>query len=120
MTHIMIDIETLSVSRNAKILTIAAKVFDFSFKMFKGFYVKIDLDSYKENYNFHTDPKTVEWWNQQSENIKNEAFFGENRIAIEKAMKLLNDFIIVQPKPYYVWSHGKDFDLPILENAFET
>jgi len=119
MTHIMVDIETLSTKKNALILTLAARVFTFCSTTEDSIYLKIDSTDYN-NYpsKFDTDPATILWWSRQDESVRKEAFSGSLKLL--EAMKEFNKFVQKQKPPYYIWSHGKEFDIPILEHAFNV
>lgn len=117
--EVMVDIETLSTKTNAAILTIGA----IKFKRYMSvkpldkmdtFYTRITLDSCKA-IGLSTDKKTIQWWNKQSTEARDEIFSPDNRVSIQEG---LQDFADWYPKDAIFWAHGITFDAVILENAF--
>ena len=81
--HVMIDLETLSTSSNASILTLGAMRFTTQeglapLKDCDTFYRRIDRDSCK-NYGLHEDQQTLEWWGKQTDDSKYEIFTKKRR-----------------------------------------
>lgn len=118
MTEIMLDIETYSTKKNACILTIGAIKFDREGKLAKlkkmdTFYRRITIESNKE-LNRDIDAETISWWENQEEEAKFEIVTEENRISLKEA---LEEFIEWFKPSDLVWSHGKDFDCVIMEDA---
>lgn len=120
--HFMLDIETLGLKPGCQVLTVAcAKFSPFSGKIFNSFYKRIDLDDYK-NYNYFIDNNTLTWWNNQNEIVKNEAFTTKPRESLRKTFENFNNYIkenIEQNSRICLWSHGKEFDIPIVEKILE-
>jgi DNA polymerase III epsilon subunit-like protein len=120
MTDVMIDIETLSTSPNALILTIGAIKFNRKGVLKKiddldTFYVRINQDSCK-SLGMDVNNDTVSWWLSQSDDAKYEVFENKDRMNIKEGLLKLYDFI----KPTrYVWANSPNFDCVILENAFK-
>jgi DNA polymerase III epsilon subunit-like protein len=119
LSDIMIDLETLSTSANASILTIGAVKFDpFNNEIdnpnCEKFYVKVNLDSCDE-LSLDVSDATIEWWGQQSKEAQEEAFSTDNRIHIREAFNQLYKFCWGAKR---VWSHGAAFDIVICENVF--
>ena len=129
MVNFMVDIETLSVKSNAIILTIGCIPFNSNgthmVEKDYYFYERVDLCSYNDKQDFHIDFSTLLWWLKQDSSPRSEAFINGPRYTIRK---VLIDFAkwIIQTCEYCsddkinMWSHGKDFDCVILENAFNT
>lgn len=124
--HLMIDIETMGTQINAAVLSIAAVQFypvsteEESEQVEKDrFYEKIDPVCYKNTRNcFSMDVETIKWWTKQKTEVMQEAWSGTNNIE-----KVINDLLLwinskcSNKRDLRVWSHGKEFDLPILENV---
>lgn len=116
----MIDLETLSIQRNACILTIGCIKFNrfqkeiLPLDKLEKFYVRIDLKSCEE-LGFVKDTYTEMWWNNQCEEAKYEAFTNPDRIHIKDALIQLKIFL--QPCKY-IWSQGT-FDTLILDEAYK-
>jgi len=122
----MVDIETLGTGLNAPILTIGAVVFDPYSVLAKSqdkIYLKIKVEDYNKYPQFKVDYSTIVWWAKQTESARKEAFLSEPRVSLEVAMMTLHSWLVNAVKPnskLIMWSHGKEFDLPILQFAFET
>jgi len=115
----MVDIETLGVETNSVVLTIGAVVFDpRSNKTGKEFYVKIKLEDYAKYPQFGIDYSTLTWWITQTESAREEAFLGNDRVSVKIALTRFKQFL--PSGRLFMWSHGKEFDLPILKFAMET
>jgi hypothetical protein len=113
---LMIDIETLGTGPTATILTIAAQVFDplgEGFPQHRHFYARVDTDSQP---NRTMDNSTLEWWAQQPEIAKNEAFSEEGRVHLASCLESLGKLIWQANK---IWANGPTFDMNILEHAFK-
>jgi hypothetical protein len=121
MKHVMIDIETLSTTPNALILTIGAIKFDTlktisnDIKKTNNFYKRIVIDT--NNDKFDVDELTQIWWNNQEKSAKYEALVNPDRIPLKQA---LLEFNIWFGKSKYIWSNGSVFDIVILENAYKV
>ena len=129
MVNFMVDIETLSVKSNAVILTIGCIPFntDGTHVVEKDyyFYERVDLSSYNDKKDYHMDFSTLLWWLKQDSEPRSEAFINGPRYPIEKVLIDFSMWIIqicdyCRDDKINMWSHGKDFDCVILENAFDT
>lgn len=118
--HLMVDLETTSTKQNTFMLTIGAVVFNPRLeKTGKEFYRKVDINSYERaKRRFDVDINTIEWWMKQNEDARREAFLGDDRDDI---LDVLNEFIdfYKDSKISKIWSHGKEFDIKILEYHFD-
>jgi 3' exoribonuclease, RNase T-like len=116
MSDFMIDIETLSVSTNATILTIAAQSFDplGEGHFDKHYYARISLESQEDR---HIDDETVEWWSTQPPESVEEALGDGNRIDLSTALSELADVLWLSKR---VWFNGPCFDAKILEHAYQS
>lgn len=112
-THLMVDLETLGTKPGCGILSIGASTFGGKHQ----FYVKIDPSSLG---NFSRDSETMAWWQRQTEEAKREAFGGKT--PIRQALKQFHDFygqVRAEGQAIHTWGNGADFDVPILEKAYE-
>lgn len=127
--HLMIDLETLSLSSNAYIRSIGACFFDEHGPQDK-FYISCDGPPQEFS---DVDEDTLLWWAKQDEAARN-ALENPGNIDLEYALKELNMFIKEVRDDYsstsvqsggtgyvdvWVWANGSDFDTVILRNAFE-
>ena len=116
--HVMVDIETLSISPDACILTIAAQQFNpfekRSYSELRSFYSRVSIESQRER---NVDENTVEWWANQSDKAKEEAFSSENRIALSDALSQLSPLIWQSD---FMWINDPTFEVNILEHAYQS
>jgi DNA polymerase III alpha subunit (gram-positive type) len=112
MNDVMIDIETLGLSADATILSIAAVEFD-RYTGDIGSYAFDMVDLCGQDRRVCT--KTLKWWAQQSPGMFAKAINGERHIV--SVLASLAEFI---PDKCLVWSQGIDFDFGILEHAYES
>ena len=112
---IMIDIETLAVTPDATILTIAAQCFDPMGTGYidKQYYARITLESQEDR---RIDDITVDWWKKQPEAAA-EAMAEDNRVPLEEALDNLHKLCW---KCNLIWTNGPVFDISILENACKS
>lgn len=114
MKDLMIDIETLSVKKNGAILSIGAVYFDRNTgKIGESFYARISKESALKH--GVSDEDTLNWWEKQSEEARNEAF-GGNLDSYDVAISLC-EFIKPETKP---WGNGSTTDITMLENWFDS
>lgn len=114
-TNVMIDLETLSLKRNAAILSIGAVRFnDLSAEIEDEFYMVIDIDSACQNR--HIDPQTLKWWMEQSIEAREEVFGGCTGMV--DALTSLSNFI-KSVDGTKVWSNGSVFDIVVLEDCYD-
>jgi DNA polymerase III epsilon subunit-like protein len=116
----MIDLETLSTSTDAAILTIGAVKFnpngnELVDNSMEEFYVKVDLDSCSR-LGLSIDDNTIAWWASQSKEAQDAAFSEDGRIDIVDAFNQLYKFCWGSKR---VWSHGAAFDIVICETVFK-
>ena len=112
--NVMLDLETTGVAAGCCILSIGACTLDLN----NEFYQKISIDSCW-NSGLKDDPSTLNWWDSQDPAARIEAFSGTLHIQ-----DVLNNFSLwlkgLQEKNVKVWGNGADFDLPILQAAYEA
>jgi len=116
--HIMVDIETLAVTPDACILTIAAQQFSPFIKRdyseLRHFYSRISIESQKTR---AVNENTVEWWATQSAQAQEEAFSENNRISLQDALKELSPLIWQSD---FMWINDPTFEVNILEDAYKS
>jgi len=114
MSDLMIDIETLGITPNAMILTIAAQAFDPFSEKFIGdpLYFRIDTEM---QIGRSIEDSTLNWWNKHPEG-QAEAFAEDNRVALSTALTQLSNMVWNKQR---IWAQGISFDIPILENAYK-
>lgn len=103
MHQVMIDIETLSLTPNAVILSIGAVYLDSAL----DFYVEVAIESQKYR---HIEPSTLKWWANQSMPVPLKGL-----VSIKDALELFSAFITGADE---FWAKGPQFDFAVLEHAF--
>lgn len=130
ITHIMLDLETLSTHTNARILAIGAVKFTEAERISDKFYQPIKalafetLNAVERDFvdpdGFHVSRDTLDWWGQQSE--KAQAVFEDPQgITISEALTLFAHWVLSSPgdiKDIRMWGNGAEFDNVILSTAY--
>lgn len=123
---IMVDIETMGTSPTAAILAIGACRFDPSAKddesalRAKTFDVRISLKS-NTKLGRTMDPDTVTWWLTQSKEAQKGLYEGEIT-NLTMALQQFRKWIEAPqtPRPTRLWAKDPDFDVVILNNAYQS
>jgi DNA polymerase III epsilon subunit-like protein len=111
---VMLDLETVGVSAGCGILSIGAVTFDLE----KQFHEKISPESCRGV--LKESLETLRWWNTQPREIKDDAFSGTKGLTFV-LLEFSEWFRSLGPvEDTYIWGNGADFDLPILQAAYET
>ena len=132
MIHVMLDLETWGTRPGADIRSIGAVIFDPAKNIITGdtFYVACDNppSAYKDGsdrddhkYPLHRDPRTLQWWSEQSDEAQ--AAFAdpvELREALVRFADWYYSLACAEPMQVRLWSHGVSFDPPILAAAYEA
>ncbi len=130
---IMFDMETLGRRAGCAVLSLGAVAFD-PYAAFDGehqaislenqFFAKISLASC-EDAGLFADKKTELWWKDQSAEAVANAFGGT--VPLREALVGFRDWLFELcgqnsdgEAICNVWSHGEDFDQPILNHAYEA
>jgi hypothetical protein len=118
MTHIMVDLETLSTRYNAAILAIGAVKFSPERRCYDNFYQAVKTPPEVEG--FHISSDTLHWWTQQSEKAR-EVFTDPDAVDITLALKGFSVWALqdTDPKDIKLWGNGASFDNAILSTAYE-
>jgi hypothetical protein len=116
MADCMIDIEGLATGPDATILTIAAQIFDPLDQgwLDRQYYCRVDFESQS---NREVQQTTIDWWSQQPEPSRREAFSELDRVPLGQALQGLHQ-LVWQCKR--VWMNGPTYDATILEHAYKS
>lgn len=119
MCHFMIDLETLGTKSNSVILSIGVAQFDLRGSVMAVFHRGVLVDSCLKA-GLQVDGSTIEWWlKQPKENI--ERLLNLNCTTLYNALEELASLsLYANSKNCYVWSHGSNFDIVLLENAYKA
>lgn len=113
---VMIDLETLGIRQDAPIVSIGAAMFDpATGAVGKTFYERVEwVHDQKDR---PLDRGTVEWWLKQEKAAQDELTNREGAIKLGLALHRLDTFI---PKDARVWANGVNFDIVILDDAYQN
>jgi hypothetical protein len=117
--HVMIDLETLGIKSNAVILSIGAVQFDLKGNIKKRFHQGIHIDSCLER-GLQVDGSTIEWWLKQSKENTEKLLAVPRQSLVGVLDELTKCFKLLDKEKICVWSHGSDFDIVLLENAYKA
>ena len=120
MNNVMLDIETLSVSKNAAIISIGAVFFNpATGELGSEFYQTITRESC-EAQGLEVDGDTLQWWSEQSFEAR-AVLFCPHATHIIKALGSFALWILEntpQNQHVEIWGNGASFDCAIVANAF--
>jgi hypothetical protein len=116
--HVMVDLETMGTVPGSAILSIGAVAFDpIAGTMGDSFYDVISLQSCF-SLGLSVDASTVLWWLQQSDAARAE-FRRPNPSNLREALCAFTGWWGYR-NPRCIWSHGANFDEPLLAAAFRA
>lgn len=116
--HITLDIETMGVKPDTKVLSIAAVAFD-PFEITSDFSQNPKLDllvNIDEQENRTIDEETIWWWSQREQSVRDKIFGEKNRVSVADALDLLIKFCWQKST---VWCQGPTLDITVLTHLFE-
>lgn len=114
--NVMIDLETLDTAPSTVILSVGLVAFDKE-KIVDRFYA---VPSAKEQLKLgrSVSVSTISWWINQNANAKKVFKEQEGPESFYGVMGEVNAFLNKYPDAK-IWSHGANFDVPIVQHAFE-
>ena len=117
MASLMLDIETLGTQPDTVILTVGAIKFNpaSDAEPFDGLYCRLDVNE-QLRMGRSVDDSTLEWWNSQKQDVRNEALSDEDRTGLLQFTKELNRAVVGVSE---IWAQGPTFDFTILENLYK-
>ena len=112
----MLDLETLGTQPGCVILTLGAVKFNpyDTQEPGPGLYIRPDVDEQIAR-GREVQQDTLEWWTQQTDEVREEALGTEDRIPVEEMYRQLNRFLVGVDN---IWAQGPVFDIAILENLY--
>ena len=116
----MLDLETMSTTSNAAIVSIGAVFFEPSTgELGADIYLVIDLENSSKFGD--ADGSTIKWWLKQSDEAR-DVFNDKHAISLERALAAFNDWISTEvgPNEVNMWGNGASFDNVILRNAYRA
>lgn len=115
---VVVDVETMSLRKDAAIVSIAAVAFDSAAGFdttghsYTGVYVVVSLAS-SVLAGLHVDDKTVGWWRDADPRARGEIESGPS-VPVGAALARVFEFIGPGRR---VWGHGSSFDVAVLEQS---
>jgi hypothetical protein len=113
--HAMVDLETMSASHNAAIVSIGAVIFTVKDGIFDEFYTTISLAS-SVGAGLEMSPQTVLWWMEQDDAARKEVYAPLTN-SMGAGLRALSDKLAYH-KDIRLWGNGATFDNVILRNAY--
>ena len=112
----MLDLETLGTRPGCVILTLGAVKFDtYTLRdPGPGLYLRIDADEQIAR-GRDVQEDTLQWWMNQTEDVREEALGLDGRVSVETMYRELNRFLVGAKN---IWGQGPAFDIVILENLY--
>lgn len=121
--HVMLDIETLDTKPTSAILSIAAVPFACSDQFpYWTWYKKCDIITQQAPH-FSKSADTIAWWEKQNKQVLTEAYAGAEKLldVLHNLRTTLQDAKeAVGATRLEVWGFGANFDITILEHAFDV
>lgn len=114
MTHVMLDLETLSTRHDAMILSIGAVKFDAS-NVLDRFEVTINPES-SERYGRHISASTTMWWMDGERTPAREHLLDAPKVDLPDALYGFAEWFGSESLP--VWGNAATFDNAILRSAY--
>ena len=119
--HVAIDLETLSTSPAAVVLSIGAVAMSEGGDLLCEFYSVCSIASQRETRQI--DKPTLDWWEKQSSDARTvlEQANEPSSPALATVLAQLTDWIGDLGEDYelFVWGNGAAFDVAILEHAYK-
>ncbi|MBQ3569586.1 MAG: 3'-5' exoribonuclease [Methanocorpusculum sp.] len=118
MQHVVLDLETLSLQPDARVISIGAVGLDAAFQIVNHFYIPLRIEWFA-NPRYSIDTNTFNWWLKQSEearaalDIEDGALYSDAAEHFSKWVKANGD-----PATIKVWGNGPEFDIVILRYLF--
>lgn len=117
-TAVMLDIETLGTNPDCVILTVGMIKFDPTNpdkEPDNGLYFRLDVDA-QLAMGRSVDESTLEWWNKQSADVRDEAMGDDNRVELSTFARELNKFVVGASE---LWAQGATFDYVVLADLYK-
>lgn len=126
MTHIMVDLESLSTQPTARIVSIGAVKFDRERGVYDRYYQAVFapeinpfMQSHVDDDGFHLSNDTITWWLKQDAAAR-AVFTDHFSVNIDTALKTFNQWALADSltEEVRMWGNGASFDNVILSEAY--
>ena len=120
LNDLSVDLETLSASSDAMIVSIGAIRCDFETgETGDTFYEVIDVEQYGGDAREAVNGSTLKWWMKQSDAAR--AVFNDLRaLPLELVLDKFRAYIGRDHQTVRIWGNGSDFDNVILANLYKS
>jgi hypothetical protein len=115
--HVMIDLETFSSMPDAAIRSIGVAAFNLRGDVESLLHIGVHVESCIR-IGMHVDGDTIDWWLNQSKDNQDRLLKLPKYNITVALLQLEAVATIVPIAGLYVWCHGANFDIPVLENAY--
>jgi len=117
MIHAMIDLETLSTTPDAVILTVGGVKFDphHSVEPYQPMYFRVNVDE-QTAIGRNVMQQTLDWWATQPADVRDEALGDNDRIHLDAMIKNINKWSVGVD---VFWCQGPLFDYAILQDTYK-
>lgn len=114
MNSLMLDIETLSTSSHASVISVGICAFNLD----EGVVASDGWAIQAKDWHGEIDPTIIQWWTKQNEAAREFSFNGLNTSLL--VAQNLYEFIasFAGPRPEEVWANDPDFDVTILRHWY--
>lgn len=116
--HVMVDLETYSTNSNAVIRSIGVVLFNMKGEREPIMHVGVELESCLMA-GLVVDQETINFWRKQPEEYRNE-LQSMPKISLRQMLDVLQKSAENTLTELFVWGHGSNFDIVILENAYKA
>jgi exodeoxyribonuclease VIII len=116
--HVFLDLETYSARANAAVLAIGAVCVNLLGEEIDRVKILVYVSDAVKN--GHSDPRTVQWWAEQSPEAKALTFGVGDRHTLFEALAQYSDWHSALGPVEGVWGNGSSFDCTILRSAYDT
>ena len=115
--HIMLDLECLATKSNSVIVSIGAVAFNLE-NVMDSFYRNVSIDSCLTN-GLVVDQGSLKFWLLHTTQDARQSLFSPTPVGLREALSAFTCFF-QQAGGNWLWSHGSNYDIPILASAYNA
>lgn len=120
MKDVMLDLETLSLSPRAVVVSIGAVYFDpASDHLGAPFSLRLGNLREQTERGRDIDPDTITWWMSQSPEAQRQTFLEGTQVNTAAALSSFADYIGREGKDVRVWGNGAAFDNVVMKSLYK-
>lgn len=119
MSHVMLDLETLSSANDAAVVAIGACLFDpYSDGFIDKFYCAVDVESAMAHGS--VAGSTLKWWLKQSDAARQQTFPESGALELPGVLAWFSAWLRNKGTNVQVWGNGATFDNVVIRSAFKA